>query len=74
MEKETSRRKIIAALIEGRHLTLLNSREFKVAEFHTEICKIRRMITDGKLKYTLCQKRVEFKKGRYCMEYWFKKK
>lgn len=37
-------RRIVAALLAGRTLSLKNSAEFRTSQFHTHICKARRML------------------------------
>lgn len=53
-QKQTTKRtaairRIIGALIGGRHLSLFDSSEFEVSEMHTCFCVIRKKIRDGKM-------------------------
>lgn len=48
-KREAAIRKIIAAMRDGRKLSLFNDAEFKVSEMHTCFCNIRRKIRDGKI-------------------------
>lgn len=48
-KRESAIRNIIAAMINGRTLSLYDSSEFEVAEMHTVFCKIRRKMDEGKI-------------------------
>lgn len=70
--RESKRRKIIAALMAGRRLSVYNGKEFRCAEMHTEFCKIRRMIADGKIAgYVMVDVWRTNKDGIRYKEYWF---
>lgn len=65
-------RKIIGALIGGRHLSLYDDAEFEVSEMHTCFCNIRQKIRDGKITgYVMkdCWRTNE--NGIRYKEYWF---
>lgn len=65
-------RKIIGALIGGRHLSLYDDAEFEVSEMHTCFCIIRQKIRDGKITgYVMkdCWRTNE--NGIRYKEYWF---
>lgn len=65
-------RKIIGALIGGRHLSLYNDAEFGVSEMHTCFCNIRQKIRDGEITgYVMkdCWRTNE--NGIRYKEYWF---
>lgn len=72
--RDTKRRKIIAALKAGRHLSVYNGKEFRHSEMHTEFCKIRRMVADGKITgYVMCDVWRTNKDGIRYKEYWFER-
>lgn len=45
---------VLAALIQGRSISLEDSREFEVSQMHTVICRIRRRIERENMPYVLC--------------------
>lgn len=49
VKRDAAMRKIIAALMDGRSLSVYDSAEFGVSEMHTCFCKIRQKIQDGKI-------------------------
>lgn len=67
---ECGKRKVFNALLEGRTLSLLDSREFELSEFHTTITKIRKEIAVKLLPYTLKSEWFEFAEGRRAKRYW----
>lgn len=72
--RESKRRKIIAALMAGRHLSVYNGKEFKCSEMHTEFCKIRRKIADRKITgFVMCDVWRTNKDGVRYKEYWFER-
>lgn len=52
-KREAAIRKIIGALIGGRHLSLYDDAEFEVSEMHTCFCNVRQKSGMGKLPGTL---------------------
>lgn len=72
VKRETQLHKIIAALIDGRTISLFDSAEFEVSEMHTCFCIIRQKIRDGKITgYVMkdCWRTNE--NGIRYKEYWF---
>ena len=66
-------RRIVAALLAGRTLSLKNSAEFKTSQFHTHICKARRMLARQYPGLTLCSRfttEAETAAGRPFKIYW----
>lgn len=65
-------RKIIGALMGGRHLSLYDQLEFEVSEMHTCFCNIRKMIWDGKITgYVMVDEWRTTPDGIRYKEYWF---
>jgi len=64
---------ILNAMIGGRAITFLDSKEFKVSEMHTQMCVIGQDIERKKLPYILHRERYEFAPNRYCKKYWIEK-
>lgn len=76
-QKQTTKRtaairRIIGALIGGRHLSLFDSSEFEVSEMHTCFCVIRKKIRDGKIPgYVMKDEWIIAPSGIRFKEYWF---
>ena len=71
-KRQAAIRKIIGALIGGRHLSLYDDAEFEVSEMHTCFCNVRQKIRDGKISgYVMkdCWRTNE--NGIRYKEYWF---
>lgn len=64
-----ARKAIYSAMLQGRHITLKDSEEFRTSQMHTDICKIRKRIFDRNLPLVMRDKWVE-KDGRRFKEYW----
>lgn len=65
-------RRIIGALIGGRHLSMENDAEFEVSEMHTCFCVIRQKIRDGKITgYVMKDRWRTNANGIRYKEYWF---
>ena len=74
-DRYIAKQAIFQALVEGRRLSLLNSKEFKVSEMHTQIHCIRRDIEDHNLPYTLRDAWITCGlAGKRCKEYWLEDK
>ena len=72
--QESTQRKIIAALMDGRHLSVYNGREFRCAEMHTEFCRIRKKIVKGTITgFMLCSTWRTNENGVRYKEYWFQR-
>lgn len=74
VKRETQLHKIIAALIDGRTISLFDSAEFEVSEMHTCICYVRKKIDAGLLpgwvmkdRWTTNENQIRYK------EYWFER-
>ena len=71
-KRESAIRKIVGALKGGRTLDLYNDREFEVAEFHTCICYIRKMLNRGQIPgYVLKDAWTQNEYGIRYKRYWF---
>lgn len=72
IKRDAAIKKIINALIGGRHLSLFDSAEFGVSEMHTCFCNIRQKIRDGKIAGYVMKDcwRINVNNIRY-KEYWF---
>lgn len=51
---DNQKKRIWAALLAGRVLSLENAREFGTSQMHTHFCNIRKEIEAKRLPYTLC--------------------
>ena len=70
--QESAQRKIIAALMSGRHLSVYNGKEFRCAEMHTEFCRIRKKMANGRIPgFYLCSTWRTNENGIRYKEYWF---
>lgn len=58
------KKRIWAALLEGRVLSLENAGEFGTSQMHTHFCDIRHEIAAKRLPYTLCDEWYRPGKGR----------
>lgn len=74
-DRYIAKQAIFNALTQGRHISLLNSKEFKVSEMHTQMHCIRRDIEEKDLPYELHDKWIAVGlAGKRCKEYWITKK
>ena len=70
-DRYIAKKAIFEAMTKGRKVSFLDSREFEVSEFHTQICGIRQDIEDKNLPWVLKDKWITFgKHGKRCKEYW----
>lgn len=74
-DRYIAKKAIFEAMTQGRRLSLLDSREFDVSQFHTTICDIRKEIEDKNLPWDLKNQWITFgKRGKRCKEYWLERK
>lgn len=74
-DRYIAKKAIFEALAKGRHISFLDSREFKVSEMHTQMHCIRTDIADKRLPYVLKSKwREAGLAGKRCKEYWLEDK
>lgn len=62
--------KLWQALLKGRHISLNDQREFKLAELHTSFCYIRKRIAQHNLPFVLCDRWITSNRNTRCKEYW----
>lgn len=73
-ERYIAKKAIFEAMMNGRHISFLDSREFEVSEMHTQMCCIRQDIAEKKLPLELKDRWMTFgKHGKRCKEYWIEK-
>lgn len=63
---------IFNAMMNGRHISLLDSVEFMVSEMHTQICTIRQDIEKKNLPVSMKSQWFE-RNGKRMKEYWIEK-
>lgn len=74
-DRYIAKKAIFAALMQGRRISLLNSKEFKVSEMHTQMHCIRTDIEDKALPVELNSRWIECgTAGKRCKEYWLEEK
>lgn len=64
---------ILEAMLGGRHISFLDSQEFKICEMHTAICYIRKHIESKGLPYELKGEWFEFAPGKRAKMYHIEK-
>lgn len=70
-DRYNAKKAVFEAMLQGRKVSFLDSREFEVSEFHTTICKIRKDIDSKSLPWELKDRWISFGKyGKRCKEYW----
>lgn len=70
-DRYVARKAIFDALVRGREISLLNAREFKVSEMHTQIHCIREEIRKKDLPWILRDRWIESgTSGKRCKQYW----
>lgn len=70
-DRYNAKKAIFEAMCAGRKVSFLDSREFEVSEFHTQICNIRQDIERGNLPWELKDQWITFgKRGKRCKLYW----
>ena len=71
-EKQSAKEAIFQALCSGRHISQLNSREFKIEDVRTPVSHLGKRIDAAGLK--LCKKRITSPvTGAWIYEYWCEK-
>lgn len=66
---------VMNAMIAGRKISFMDSKEFKVSEMHTTICNIRKRIAVKNLPYILCDEVFYFgPKNKRAKKYWIEPK
>ena len=74
-DRYIAKKAIFEALAKGRHISFLDSAEFKVSEMHTQMHCIRTDIADKQLPYVLKSKWLDCTlAGKRCKEYWLESK
>lgn len=69
--RENAIKAVFQALAAGRTLSIFDSKEFRLSQMHTAICKIRRKIEDRALPWTLCDRWISYGPRHIrCKEYW----
>lgn len=68
-DRYDSRTAIFAALMQGRHLTFMDHKEFKCAQLSTQVCVLRKRIGEGRLPGRIVGEKIEFTPGKYCQRY-----
>lgn len=69
VDRYNARKAIFQAMTEGRRISLYDSMEFKVAEMHTQICRIRQDIAARKLPWVMRNRWIS-PQGKRVKEYW----
>lgn len=74
-DRQIAKVAVFNALMNGRRLSFLDSKEFALSEFHTTICIIRKDISRKGLPYNLCDRWITFgEDNKRCKEYWLEEK
>lgn len=69
-DRESAKMAIFQAMMNGREITLEDSKEFQVSQMHSQMCFIRKMIERKKLNVVLKDRWVECgTKGKRCKAY-----
>lgn len=69
-DRYIAKKAILDAMIAGREVSFLDSKEFKVSEMHTQMCVIRQDIERKALPYTLSSRWITFgEEGKRCKAY-----
>lgn len=66
--REKSNEKIYQALLEGRHLSQMDCREFRIEDMRTPISHMKDRIYEG--GHELCSRWIKTPTGRSIKEYW----
>ena len=70
-----ARKAIFNAMVEGRHISLADSKEFQVSQMHTQVCFIRKAIADKSLPYEMQSRWINLGPNkRRVKEYWLELK
>lgn len=74
-DRYIAKKAIFNAMKDGRHISLLDSREFEVSQMHTQITFIRNEIREKNLPYVLRDEWIPFgTHGKRCKSYWLEHK
>lgn len=68
-DRYIAQKAILEAMLKGRHISFLDSAEFKICEMHTAICYIRKHIEAKQLPYELKGEWFEFAPGKRAKKY-----
>ena len=69
--REIAKHEVFKALQAGRKISIFNSKEFRLSQMHTTICKIRQEIDRRSLPWVLCDRWVTYGPRKIrCKEYW----
>ena len=70
-DRYNAQKAVMQAMIGGRKISFLDSKEFEVSQMHTTITKIRHDIEKRKLPYILCDEVFHFgTKNKPAKKYW----
>ena len=70
-DRYIAKKAIFDAMMQGRRISLLNSKEFKVSEMHTQMHCIKRDIADRNIPYIVHDRWIPCgTAGKRCKEYW----
>lgn len=74
-DRYNAKKAIFEAMTQGRHISLLDSREFEISQMHTTICDIRRDIEDKNLPFSMKDRWITFGvHNKRCKEYWLEER
>lgn len=75
IDRYNAKKAIFEAMCKGRKVSFLDSIEFEVSEFHTQICSIRKDIESKSLPWELKDRWISFgRHGKKCKEYWLERR
>lgn len=69
VDRYNAKKAIYEAMVSGRHISLFDTQEFRVAEMHTMICQIRQDIERKNLPWVMRNKWIS-PNGKKVKEYW----
>lgn len=70
-DRYNAQKAVMQAMIGGRKISFLDSKEFGVSQMHTTITKIRQDIAKRNLQYVLCDEVFHFgEKNKPAKKYW----
>ena len=74
-DRYIAKQAIFNAMMNGRKISLIDSREFEVSQMHTTICYIRKDIEEKNLPVVMKDEWIEFgTHGKRCKRYWLEAK
>lgn len=68
--RDISLRMIYEAMKNGRHLTMMDAREFRCSQMHTQLCHLRTWMDRHNLPWTMKSKWITYAENKRCKEYW----